>query len=134
MVIPTYIQVAGLVRELAGWRSQALAESTKATNRSRLRKYLEYCSTIKCQPVPIPVKPPRAELQGWAAKTNKNKNKNPPMGVFSGVGAMLGRHLPGSGTSAQWVTKPVMIMLLCTFRITTVFAISNLSLIELASN
>ena len=56
-----------------------------------------------------------------------------------GVGAILAGDtsqlgLPGSETSAQWVTKPVMIMLLCTFSITTVFAISNLSLIELASN
>ena len=30
-----------------------MAESTKATYRSHLRKYLEYCSKIKCQPVPI---------------------------------------------------------------------------------
>ena len=44
------------------------------------------------------------------------------------MGAILGRHLPGSETPAQWVTK------LCIFSITTVFTISNLSLIELASN
>ena len=66
----------------------------------------------------IPVKAPRAELQVWVAKTNKIKTKNPPMGVFSGgVGAILGRHLPGSDTSAQWVAKLVIIMLLCTFLI-----------------
>ena len=64
----------------------------------------------------IPIKAPRAELQVWVAKTNKNKN--PPIGVFSGgVGAIFGRNLPGSDTSAQWVARLVIIMLLCTFLI-----------------
>ena len=54
--------------------------------------------------------------------------------IFRGMGAILVRHLPSIDTFAQWVAWPVMIMLLCSFNITTVFAISNLSLIELVSN
>ena len=47
---------------------------------------------------------------------------------------ILGRYLPSIDTFAQWVAWPVMIMLLYCFNFTTVFAISSLNLIELASN